>query len=57
MHRARGRAGRTGNEMMESRTDRKNLSVLVKKITGIRVMSILVSNIYTSLVATSYITT
>ena len=32
--RAGGRAGRTGTEMLEWRTDRRNLSVLVKKITG-----------------------
>ena len=33
--RARGRAGRTGTEMLEWRTDRRNLSVLVKKTTDI----------------------
>ena len=30
--RARDRAGRTGTEMLEWRTDRRNLSVLVKQI-------------------------
>ena len=33
--RARDRAGRTGTEMLEWRTDRRNLSVLAKKITDI----------------------
>ena len=31
--RARDRAGRTGTEMLEWRTDRRNLSVMGKKIT------------------------
>ena len=32
---AGGRTGRTGAEMLEWRSDRRNLSVLVKKVTGI----------------------
>ena len=31
-----GRAGRTGTEKLEWRTDRRNLNVLVKKITDVR---------------------
>ena len=33
--RAAGRTGGTGAEMLEWRSDRRNLSVLVKKVTGI----------------------
>ena len=33
--RADGHTGRTGAEMLEWRSDRRNLSVLVKKVTGI----------------------
>ena len=36
MDRAGGRTGRTGAEMLEWRTDRRNLSVLVKKIIDLR---------------------
>ena len=36
MDRAGGRAGRTGTEKLEWRTDRRDLSVLVKKISDTR---------------------